>query len=389
MFNPFKKKNKIHVSDIDLVIADFKLYGKPLSTFIEQKEICDDTLNISLKIHKDADQHAIESVYNDLRARLHLLGVAEVNFNVVLSDKVAPPQNTPDNGKSVQTFTPIPSTKDEPTPTKSAPKQSDIPPHPRIRHIIVVASGKGGVGKSTTTVNIALALQKLGKKVGILDADIYGPSVPDMLGIAGVKPTVENDQFIPIEAHSLAVLSIGNLIESENTPVAWRGIKATGALMQLYSQTNWPTLDYLVIDMPPGTGDISLTLAQRIPVTGAIIVTTPQHVALLDAQKGMEMFLKTDIPIIGVVENMALHTCTNCGHVEAIFGADGGVNLAEKYQVPLLGQLPLASTIRENMDKGKPSVLINDEFSAFYEGIATNIEKHIAKFDKGSSGRIF
>lgn len=159
--------------------------------------------------------------------------------------------------------------------------------------------------------------------------------------------------------------------------------------MQLYSQTNWPALDYLVIDMPPGTGDVSLTLAQRIPITGAVIVTTPQHVALLDAQKGMEMFLKTDIPIIGVVENMALHTCTNCGHVEAIFGADGGVNLAEKYQVPLLGQLPLASTIRENMDKGKPSVLIDDEFSAFYEGIATNIEKHIVKFDKGSSGRIF
>lgn len=389
MFNPFKKKNHISMNDIEKVIHEFRLYDKPLSTFIDSKESHDDILNLSLKIHKDADQNELEQVYHNLRARLHLLGVAELNLNVVLSDKVAPPQNTPDNGKSVQTFTPIPSTKDEPTPTKSAPKQSDIPPHPRIRHIIVVASGKGGVGKSTTTVNIALALQKLGKKVGILDADIYGPSVPDMLGIAGVKPAVENDQFIPIEAHSLAVLSIGNLIESENTPVAWRGIKATGALMQLYSQTNWPALDYLVIDMPPGTGDVSLTLAQRIPITGAVIVTTPQHVALLDAQKGMEMFLKTDIPIIGVVENMALHTCTNCGHVEAIFGADGGVNLAEKYQVPLLGQLPLASTIRENMDKGKPSVLIDDEFSAFYEGIATNIEKHIVKFDKGSSGRIF
>lgn len=396
MFNPFKKKNHISMNDIEKVIHEFRLYDKPLSTFIDSKESHDDILNLSLKIHKDADQNELEQVYHNLRARLHLLGVAELNLNVVLSDKVAPVSHNHGGVSGVQTFSPqkshqnaIPTNEGDPKPSKSAPKQSDIPPHPRIRHIIVVASGKGGVGKSTTTVNIALALQKLGKKVGILDADIYGPSVPDMLGIAGVKPAVEHDQFIPIEAHSLAVLSIGNLIESENTPVAWRGVKATGALMQLYSQTNWPVLDYLVIDMPPGTGDVSLTLAQRIPVTGAVIVTTPQHVALLDAQKGMEMFLKTDIPIIGVVENMALHTCTNCGHIEAIFGADGGVNLAEKYQVPLLGQLPLASTIRENMDKGKPSVLIDDEFSAFYEGIATNIEKHIVKFDKGSSGRIF
>lgn len=316
-----------------------------------------------------------------------MLGVEEVNLNVMLSDTVSPPTS----GASAQIFTPTKDKgQDEETPiTKHAPKQSDLSPHPRIRHIIVVASGKGGVGKSTTTVNIALALQKLGKKVGILDADIYGPSIPDMLGVAGIKPQVEHEQFIPIDADGIAMLSIGNLIESDNTPVAWRGIKATGALMQLYSQTNWPHLDYLVIDMPPGTGDIQLTLAQRIPITAAIIVTTPQHIALLDAQKGMEMFFKTSIGVLGVIENMALHTCSACGHTEAIFGADGGVNLAQKYQVPLLGQLPLAIGIREQMDKGCPSVKANDAFAPFYESIATNIEKHIGQFDKGGSKRIF
>ncbi|MBE9578155.1 MULTISPECIES: Mrp/NBP35 family ATP-binding protein [unclassified Moraxella] len=391
MFNPFKKKIHINMSDIDKVLQDFRLYGQALPTFIDDKSLHDDTLDIALRVHKDADQAELEQVYHDLRARLHLIGVAEVNLNVVLSDKVAPIATT---ASAVQTHTPQPSNKipsqtTDDTPTKSAPKQADIAPHPRIRHIIVVASGKGGVGKSTTTVNIALALQKLGKKVGILDADIYGPSVPDMLGVAGVKPTVENDQFVPIDAHGIAMLSIGNLIESENTPVAWRGVKATGALMQLYSQTNWPTLDYLIIDMPPGTGDIQLTLAQRIPVTGAVIVTTPQHIALLDAQKGMEMFFKTDIPVIGVVENMALHTCTNCGHVDAIFGADGGAKLAERYQVPLLGQLPLATDIRTQMDKGEPSVMAGDDFAVYYENIAKNIDGQIGKFDKGASGRIF
>ncbi|MBE9590893.1 Mrp/NBP35 family ATP-binding protein [Moraxella sp. K127] len=391
MFNPFKKKIHINMSDIDKVLQDFRLYGQALPTFIDDKSLHDDTLDIALRVHKDADQAELEQVYHDLRARLHLIGVAEVNLNVVLSDKVALTATT---ASAVQTHMPqssnkIPSQTTDDTPTKSAPKQADIAPHPRIRHIIVVASGKGGVGKSTTTVNIALALQKLGKKVGILDADIYGPSVPDMLGVAGVKPAVENDQFVPIDAHGIAMLSIGNLIESENTPVAWRGVKATGALMQLYSQTNWPTLDYLIIDMPPGTGDIQLTLAQRIPVTGAVIVTTPQHIALLDAQKGMEMFFKTDIPVIGVVENMALHTCTNCGHVDAIFGADGGAKLAERYQVPLLGQLPLATDIRTQMDKGEPSVMAGDDFAVYYENIAKNIDGQIGKFDKGASGRIF
>ena len=216
----------------------------------------------------------------------------------------------------------------------------------------------------------------------MLDADIYGPSMPTMLGVADVKPQLENEQFVPVDAHGMAMLSIGSLLDGDNTPVAWRGPKATGALMQLYNQTNWPQLDYLVIDMPPGTGDIQLTLAQRIPVTGAVIVTTPQHVALLDAQKGVEMFNKTNIPVLGVVENMALHTCSNCNHTEAIFGTGGGEKIAEQYQVPLLGQLPLASGIRAQVDKGVPSVLANDEFAIYYLSIATNIEANINKFAK-------
>ena len=215
-----------------------------------------------------------------------------------------------------------------------------------------------------------------------------------MLGVEGVKPELENEQFVPVEAHGLAMLSIGSLLDGDNTPVAWRGPKATGALMQLFNQTNWPMLDYLVIDMPPGTGDIQLTLAQRIPVTGAVIVTTPQHIALMDAQKGIEMFNKTNIPVLGVVENMALHTCSNCGHTEAIFGAGGGESIAKEYQVPLLGQLPLASDIRAQADQGVPSVIANegqgDDYAQFYIDIATNIEANIEKFaKKRDDGRIF
>lgn len=391
MFNPFKKKAVINMTDVNQVIDGFSLYNQSLSKFIEHKEVQDDILNISLKIHKDADQAELEAMYHKLRVRLSELGVMEVNLNVVLTDKVAPAP-TANTSTKVQTFTPndkIPTQTSEAKPTKSAPKQADIAAHPRIRHIIVVASGKGGVGKSTTTVNIALALKKLGKRVGILDADIYGPSIPDMLGVAGVRPVVENDQFVPIDAHGLALLSIGNLIESDNTPVAWRGVKATGALMQLYSQTNWPNLDYLVIDMPPGTGDIQLTLAQRIPVTGAVIVTTPQHIALLDAKKGVEMFIKTDIPILGIVENMSLHTCSACGHTEAIFGENGGQDMAKLYGVPLLGQLPIDASIRENMDQGKPGQL-DKCITHIYDDIAAKIEQGIGQYAKTRhDGRIF
>lgn len=363
-----------------------------------------DTVTLDLRLDEQANP---EEVQRQLGLKLKPLGIEEVNLNIALLPKATGVNTMSDNSSMPVSSTKgsaktLPKTIDaakqsteaEPPITKRAPTQSSLQPHPRIKHILVVASGKGGVGKSTTTVNIALALQKLGNRVGVLDADIYGPSMPSMLGVEGVKPQLENEQFVPVEAHGMAMLSIGSLLDGDNTPVAWRGPKATGALMQLFNQTNWPMLDYLVIDMPPGTGDIQLTLAQRIPVTGAVIVTTPQHIALMDAQKGIEMFNKTSIPVIGVVENMALHTCSNCGHTEAIFGAGGGDSIAKEYQVPLLGQLPLASSIRAQADKGVPSVIANegqgDDYAQFYLDIATNIEANIEKFaKKRDDGRIF
>lgn len=254
--------------------------------------------------------------------------------------------------------------------------------------MILVSSGKGGVGKSTTTVNLALALQKLGLRVGVLDADIYGPSIPTMLGNAGKTPMIEAEQFVPIEAYGMAVLSIGHLTGDHNTPVAWRGPKATGALMQLFNQTLWPDLDVLMIDMPPGTGDIQLTLAQRIPVTGAVIVTTPQNVALLDATKGIELFNRVQIPIMGVIENMSTHICSNCGFEEQIFGTGGGDKLSEQYQVPLLGRLPLDAKIRENADAGTPSVIAGDAAAESYMLIAEKIAAQLPKAEKDHS-RIF
>lgn len=227
-----------------------------------------------------------------------------------------------------------------------------------VNKIIAVASGKGGVGKSTTAVNLALALKEKGNKVGILDADIYGPSVGLMLGVAeGTQPKVEaGNTFIPIEAHGLQTMSMAYLV-TDKTPMVWRGPMASGALQQMLLQTKWDHLDYLVVDMPPGTGDIQLTLAQKANVDGAVIVTTPQDLALLDAKKGVEMFKKVNVPVLGVVENMATHVCSNCGHEEAIFGSQGGKKLAEDYEVKLLGQLPLAMSIREAVDSGRPSVV--------------------------------
>lgn len=367
-----------------------------------------ESVTIDLRLSGEVEP---EEIHRQLGQALLPFGIKEVNLNVSLPPKSATAK--PAAMKSTAGIEPVSSTKgagnklpkttnaaapkqaaDDAPITKPAPMQSSLQPHPRIKHIIVVASGKGGVGKSTTTVNIALALQKLGNRVGVLDADIYGPSMPSMLGVEGVKPQLENEQFVPVDAHGLAMLSIGSLLDGDNTPVAWRGPKATGALMQLFNQTNWPMLDYLVIDMPPGTGDIQLTLAQRIPVTGAVIVTTPQHIALMDAQKGIEMFKKTSIPVLGVVENMALHTCSSCGNVEAIFGEGGGSTMAEEYKVPLLGQLPLAIDIRAQADKGEPSVIANggagDDYASFYVDIATKVEANIAKFAKErSDGRIF
>ena len=231
---------------------------------------------------------------------------------------------------------------------------------PGVKNIIAVASGKGGVGKSTTAANIALALSAEGARVGVLDADIYGPSQPQMLGVGQQRPQIVGEgkaqQMIPIEAHGLQTISMGYLV-TEQTPMVWRGPMVSGALKQLLTQTRWDDVDYLIIDMPPGTGDIALTLSQSVPVTGAVVVTTPQDIALLDAQKGIEMFRKVNVPVLGVVENMAIHVCSECGHKEHIFGEGGGNRIAEEYDSALLGALPLAMSIRKQADGGEPSVV--------------------------------
>ena len=235
--------------------------------------------------------------------------------------------------------------------------QRNLKPLPEVRNVIAVASGKGGVGKSTTAVNLALALAAEGATVGILDADIYGPSIPLMLGVAGESPTSDDGQSMnPLSAHGLQVMSIGFLIDSDQ-PMAWRGPMVTQALNQMLQQTRWKDLDYLVVDMPPGTGDIQLTLSQQVPVSGAVIVTTPQNIALLDARKGLQMFRKVNVPVLGVVENMSTHICSSCGHEDALFGSGGGETMAKDYDVELLGQLPLERRIREQTDSGKPSVV--------------------------------
>ncbi|MDJ0918542.1 MAG: iron-sulfur cluster carrier protein ApbC [Woeseiaceae bacterium] len=235
--------------------------------------------------------------------------------------------------------------------------QTSLKPLPGIRNVIAVASGKGGVGKSTVSVNLALALAADGAAVGVLDADIYGPSQPHMLGLVDQQP-VSNDgkTMEPLEAHGLKVMSIGLLIDASQ-PMAWRGPMVTSALNQMLMQTNWGELDYLVVDMPPGTGDIQLTLSQRIPVSGSVIVTTPQNIALLDARKGLQMFRKVSIPVLGVIENMSTHICSSCGHEDAIFGSGGGEAMAQDYDVELLGQLPLDATIRSQTDSGEPTVV--------------------------------
>ena len=233
--------------------------------------------------------------------------------------------------------------------------QEELKPLEGIANIIAVGSGKGGVGKSTTAVNLALALQEQGARVGILDADIYGPSIPSMLGVKG-QPSTDGEHIIPKEAHGLKVMSIGFLVE-EDTAMIRRGPMVTSALQQLLGDTLWGPLDYLVIDLPPGTGDIQLTLAQRIPVAGAVIVTTPQDIALLDARRAVHMFRKVDVPVLGVVENMSTHICTNCGHEEAIFGHGGGEEMARDFDIPLLGRLPLTMEIRSSLDEGKPTMM--------------------------------
>lgn len=235
--------------------------------------------------------------------------------------------------------------------------QRNLKPLPNVRNIIAIASGKGGVGKSTTAVNLALALTREGASVGILDADIYGPSIPLMLGVPNERPSSEDGQsMIPPRAHGLQVMSIGFLIDPDQ-PMVWRGPMVTQALNQMLQQTQWDDLDYLIVDMPPGTGDIQLTLSQQVPVSGAVIVTTPQDIALLDARKGLQMFRKVNVPVLGIVENMSTHLCTHCGHEEPLFGRGGGARMAAEYDVELLGQLPLDLRIREQTDGGQPSVV--------------------------------
>lgn len=233
--------------------------------------------------------------------------------------------------------------------------QGGMNPLEGIKNVIAVASGKGGVGKSTTAVNLALALQKEGARVGILDADIYGPSVPRMLGISGKPESSDGKSLEPMGGHGLQAMSIGFMIDEE-TPMIWRGPMVTQALEQLLRDTRWKSLDYLVIDLPPGTGDVQLTLAQKVPVSGAVIVTTPQDIALLDARKGLKMFEKVEVPVLGIVENMSIHICTQCGHAEHIFGEGGGSRMSAQYNVDFLGALPLDINIRVNADEGHPSV---------------------------------
>jgi len=256
-----------------------------------------------------------------------------------------------------------------------------------IRNIIAVASGKGGVGKSTTAVNLALALEKEGARVGLLDADIYGPSQGMMLGVPeGRRPDVKDGKFfVPIKAHGIQAMSMSFLI-TESTPMVWRGPMVSGALQQLLGQTLWDDLDYLIVDMPPGTGDIQLTLSQRVPVAGAVIVTTPQDIALLDARKGIEMFRKVDIPVLGVVENMATFCCPNCGHETPIFGAGGGDRIAREFDTPLLARLPLDLKIREEADSGTPTVAKDPDgrIAAIYRDAARHMAARLWSMSAGS-----
>ena len=267
--------------------------------------------------------------------------------------------------------------------------QRNLKPLENVKNIIAIASGKGGVGKSTTAVNLALALRLEGANAGVLDADIYGPSIPLMLGVAGERPTSDDGESMnPLSAHDIQVMSIGFLIDADQ-PMVWRGPMVTQALNQMLQQTRWSELDYLIVDMPPGTGDIQLTLSQQVPVSGAVIVTTPQDIALLDARKGLQMFRKVSVPVLGIVENMSTHVCTNCGHEEPLFGSGGGAQMAAEYDVPLLGALPLDLQIREQTDSGNPSVVAEPDGAVAdaYRATARHMAARLAMQGKDYSRR--
>lgn len=416
VFSPSKEVNEEAVQN---VLQNYMLphSSHALKDRITQVNVQGEILQITINTFPE-EKEQLQQIHDELADALEQCGIKELNMHVIQQktghkteggcghhhaegescstqakvDQSAPKSNLPpvvDASTPATQATPATETDpNNPPIQKAAPQQRDVPKHPRIQNVILVSSGKGGVGKSTTTVNLALALQQLGLKVGVLDADIYGPSIPTMLGNAGRTPMIESENFVPLDAYGMAVLSIGHLTGDHNTPVAWRGPKATGALMQLFNQTLWPDLDVLMIDMPPGTGDIQLTLAQRIPVTGAVIVTTPQNVALMDATKGIELFNRVHIPVMGVVENMSTHICSNCGHEEQIFGTGGGDKLSEQYDIPLLGRLPLNVKIRENADAGKPSVIAQDDAAESYMAIAEKIAAKLPQAQKDKS-RIF
>ena len=267
--------------------------------------------------------------------------------------------------------------------------QRGMSPLPGVKNIIAVSSGKGGVGKSTTAANLALALAAEGARVGILDADIYGPSQPLMMGQQGHKPEADNGKLLPLIAHGMQTMSIGYLVD-EDQAMVWRGPMVSQALQQLLNDTLWDNLDYLVIDMPPGTGDIQLTLSQKVPVTGAIIVTTPQDIALLDAKKGLKMFGKVGVPVLGIVENMAMHVCSNCGHEEHIFGHGGAEKMADQYGVPVLGSLPLDLSIRLATDEGRPTVVAEPDgkLAARYQEIARKLAVKVGEKARDFSSKI-
>lgn len=357
--------NEKVIETIDtLDVSAYKLQN-PLSQYIASTdiiEVADNSYKAIFKVElPPLETVVVERLLEFLEEQLASIGIIEVNLHIVQ------PKPT-EHGQQVN------------QPRRFA--------HPKITRIIAVASGKGGVGKSTSTVNLSLVLKKLGYSVGILDADIYGPSIPTMLGIADKSYQMEHDKMVPINAFDMPVMSIANVLPNESTPVAWRGIKATGALLQLFNQTNWPELDYLLIDLPPGTGDIQLTLAQKMPISGSIIITTPQNIALLDAQKGINLFKKLNIPIIGVVENMSLHTCSQCGHQEEVFGQGGGEALCDEHAVPLLGKLPLDKNIRDLADKGTPAVLSNTDIAEAYLKVAQKMidnEKRLKLYDNESN----